>query len=149
MLDRVLADLVLVTHLAFVLFVVFGGLLALRRPRVAWIHVPAAAWGVFVEWSGWLCPLTPLESALRERSGEAGYAGGFLEHWVTALLYPAGLTRSAQLVLGALALAINLAVYGAVLSRAAQRRRRTNARPSRGASGAPGSSPRARPRTRA
>lgn len=118
---RALADLVLVVHLAFVLFVVLGGLLVLKWTRVAWLHVPAAIWGVLVEYSGWICPLTPLESSLRVRGGEAGYSGGFIEHYIQPVLYPAGLTRSTQVVLGSLALILNLAAYGIVVSRTRRR----------------------------
>lgn len=112
-----LADLVLVAHFAFLLFVVLGGLLLLKWPRLAWLQVPCAIWGVLIEYAGWLCPLTPLEVALRGRAGEAGYGGGFIEHYVTRVLYPEGLTREAQLVLGTLALAVNLLIYWRVLAR--------------------------------
>ena len=121
MLFQWLADLVLVLHLGFVAFVVLGGLLVLRWPRLAWLHVPAVAWGVFVEFAGLICPLTPLEIALRLRGGTAGYSGGFIEHYFTAVLYPDGLTRELQFALGALALAINVALYWRVVVR---RRRR-------------------------
>lgn len=117
MIYRVLADLVLVVHLAFVLFVVLGGLLVLRWPRLAWLHVPAAVWGVLIEYTGWICPLTPLENSLRERGGGAGYSGGFLEHYIQPVLYPAGLTRGTQIVLGSLALLVNLTAYGVVVAR--------------------------------
>ena len=117
MLSRVLADAVLLFHLAFVLFVVLGGLLVLRRPKLAWLHLPCAAWGVLIEFAGWICPLTPLEVSLRMRGGEAGYAGDFVGHYVTSVLYPAGLTRGAQALLGAFALLLNVAVYVRVLAR--------------------------------
>jgi hypothetical protein len=115
MIFRALADGVLILHLAFLLFVVLGGLLVLRRPGVAWIHLPLAAWGVLVEYAGIVCPLTPLENYLRQRGGEGGYAGGFIDHYITAVLYPPGLTRSMQIVLGSAALALNLAVYWRVI----------------------------------
>ena len=121
MIYRALADLVLVVHLAFVLFVVLGGLLVLRWPRLAWLHVPAAIWGVLIEYTGWICPLTPLENSLRMRGGEAGYSGGFIEHYIQPLLYPAGLTRSTQVVLGSLALVLNLTAYAIVVSRMRRR----------------------------
>ena len=112
-----LADLVLLVHLAFVLFVVLGGLLVLRWPRVAWVHVPVALYGAAIEFIGFVCPLTPLEVWLRRRGGEAGYAGGFIEHYITAALYPTGLTREIQLALGTGVLVLNAAVYAVVVRR--------------------------------
>ncbi len=112
-----LADFVVVVHVAFVVFVVLGGLLVLRRPVLAWLHLPAAVWGVLIEFRGWICPLTPLENALRVRGGEAGYTGGFIEHYLLPALYPTGLTRNIQLVLGSLVLGINLALYAMVIAR--------------------------------
>jgi len=106
-----LADLLLLAHGAFVLFVIGGGLLVLRWPRVAWVHLPAALWGAGIEFTGRICPLTPLEKAWRRAAGETAYQGGFIEHYVTAALYPAGLTRTIQLVLGAIVLAVNAWVY--------------------------------------
>lgn len=121
MIYRALADLVLTLHLGFVLFVVFGGMLVMRWRRLAWIHIPAAAWGVIIEYAGWICPLTPLENSLRARGGEAGYAGGFIEHYLLPALYPQGLTRGTQVVLGSLVLMINAAAYGALLLRTRRR----------------------------
>lgn len=121
MLTRWLADLTVLVHLAFLLFVAVGGLAVLKWPRLAWVHLPAAAWGVLIEFAGWICPLTPLENQLRRAAGEAGYRGGFIEHYITAVLYPEGLTRTSQIALGALALAVNAAVY----LRLGLRRRRT------------------------
>jgi hypothetical protein len=118
---RAFADLVLVTHLAFVLFVVLGGLLVVRWPWMAWLHLPAAVWGVLIEYSGWICPLTPLENSLRARGGEAGYSGGFIEHYIQPTLYPAALTRSTQLVLGSVVLMLNLTAYAILLSRSRAR----------------------------
>jgi hypothetical protein len=112
MIYRVLADAVVIVHVLFVAFVVFGGFVAWRWRRVAWVHVPAALWGVAIEFGGWICPLTPLENALRARAGLAGYSGGFVEHYVMGWLYPAGLTPTRQAVLGALALLVNLVAYG-------------------------------------
>jgi hypothetical protein len=113
---RSLADLVLVLHFAFVLFVVLGGLLVVRWPRLAWLHVPAAIWGVLIEYTGWICPLTPLENSFRARAGQAGYSGGFIQHYIQPVLYPAGLSRSTQLVLGSLVLLANVAAYGVVIA---------------------------------
>ena len=112
-----LADLVVILHAAFVAFVVIGGLFVLRWPRLAWMHVPAAVWGALIEFAGWICPLTPLENSLRARAGEAGYSGGFVDHYIMPVLYPAALTRTTQLVLGALVLAINTAVYVTLIIR--------------------------------
>lgn len=111
----ILADLVLGIHFAFVLFVALGGLLALRWPRVAWAHVPAALWGAFIEFSGGICPLTPLENELRIRGGEAGYAGDFIGRYVFALMYPEGLTRTSQVALGSLVVIANVVIYGRLL----------------------------------
>lgn len=117
MIYRALADLVLVVHLTFVLFVVLGGLLVLRWPRAAWLHIPAAIWGVLIEYTGWICPLTPLENSFRARGGEMGYSGGFIEHYIQPLLYPAGLTRGTQIALGSFVLLLNLGAYGILLTR--------------------------------
>ena len=107
-----LADAVLLIHFAFVLFVLFGGLLALRWRQVIWAHLPAVLWGTFVEFSGWVCPLTPLENWLRERGGGTGYADDFVGHYLLLLLYPDQLTPTVQVVLGIVVIAVNLAVYG-------------------------------------
>jgi len=122
MLYRVAADGVLVLHFAFVLFALLGGLVVLRVPGFAWLHLPAVAWGAFVEFSGRICPLTPLEVALRQAAGDAGYAGDFLEHYIVAILYPDGVTRGLQILFGAAALLVNVAIYAAVLRRSYLRR---------------------------
>jgi hypothetical protein len=101
----------------FVLFVVLGGLLVLRWPRLAWLHLPAAVWGALIEFAGWICPLTPLENRLRRAGGTAGYAGGFVEHYLLPVLYPVGLTRGVQYVLGAGVVLVNAAVYWWVFRR--------------------------------
>ena len=111
MLARIGADVVLAVHLAFVLFVILGGLLVLRWPKLAWVHVPAVVWGALVELAGWICPLTPLEVTLREAAGEAGYRGDFVEHYLVALLYPEGLGRTTQFLFATLVVLINGAVY--------------------------------------
>ncbi len=118
MTDKFLADLVLLVHGAFVVFVVVGALLVLRWPRLAWVHVPCAVWGALIEFGGWICPLTPLENELRRRGGEAGYRGGFVEHYVTATIYPAGLTRHMQYALGAAVIVLNVIIYALVIRRA-------------------------------
>lgn len=108
---RLLADGVAVLHFLFVAFVMAGGLLVLRWPRLAWGHVPAAVWGALIELFGWVCPLTPLEQHLRRLAGESGYEGGFVERYVFSALYPQGLTRTHQVVLGLLVIAVNAFVY--------------------------------------
>ena len=111
MIWRALADLVLLLHLCFILFVILGGVLALRWPRLASVHIPVALYGALIEFAGFICPLTPLENSFRRRGGEAGYEGGFIDHYVAAAIYPQGLTRTAQLVLGVAVLVINGVVY--------------------------------------
>ena len=117
MLYRLLADLVVLLHSAFVLFVVLGGLFALRWPRAAWLHLPAVLWGAGIEFLAGICPLTPLENRLRRLGGEAGYSGGFVEHYVLPVLYPAGLTRDVQLVLGTIVVVLNVVIYTVVWRR--------------------------------
>ncbi len=113
----ILADGLLLLHGLFVVFVVAGGLLVLRWPRAAWIHLPAAIWGAVIEFAGFICPLTPIEKAWRRAAGDRAYEGGFIEHYVTAALYPAGLTRPTQLALGGLVLAVNGWIYWTVWRR--------------------------------
>jgi len=122
---RVLADAVLLLHAAFVLFVVFGAVLVAWRGWIVWLHVPTVAWGAWIELVGGLCPLTPLENRLRVLAGEAGYPGGFIEHYVFGALYPEGLTRNIQIALGVGALAVNVVAYAWVW----RRRRASQARP--------------------
>lgn len=119
---QLLADLVLVAHFAFIAFVVLGGLAVARWPRLAWAHLPAVAWGAGISFAGAICPLTPLENALRQRAGQAGYEGGFIEHYLLAIVYPDGLTREVQVALGVGVLVVNLAAYGWAIRRS----RRTN-----------------------
>lgn len=108
---RLLADAVLLIHFGFIVFVVIGGFLALRWRWLLWFHVPCAVWGVLIEFTGWFCPLTPLENHLRAVGGKATYTGGFIDHYLTAIIYPDGLTRSSQLVLGLTVLILNAIAY--------------------------------------
>ena len=117
MLTSFAADLVVLIHFGFILFVVGGGLAVLRWPRAAWLHVPAAAWGAAIVLIGGVCPLTPLENALRRAAGDEGYDSGFIEHYLMPVIYPVGLTRGVQIALGLLVVAVNLAVYAIVLRR--------------------------------
>jgi len=121
---RLAADAVLVVHLAFIVFVLLGGVLVQRRPVWAAIHLPAVAWGAFAELSATVCPLTPLENSLRRSAGAAGYDGGFIEHYLVPLIYPAGLTPRVQVVLGLVVLAVNVPLYAL----AWRKRRMTRAR---------------------
>ena len=106
-----LADLALIVHLAFVVFVLCGGLLVLRWRRIAWLHLPAVVWGAFVEFSGWICPLTPLENWLREQGGESVYHSDFIAQYLLPVLYPGDLTRDLQLLLGTGVVVLNTVMY--------------------------------------
>ncbi len=114
---RILADAVLVLHFAFIAFALLGGLLVWRWPRLAWLHLPAAAWAAGIAFFGGICPLTPLENRLRAAGGEMGYGGGFIESQLEALIYPGWLTREIQVGLGAIVLAINLFAYARLLKK--------------------------------
>ncbi len=117
MIFSLLADVVLVVHLTFIVFVLAGGLLALRWKRAIWFHLPAAVWGVLIEVAGWICPLTPLENRLRAKAGELGFQGTFVERYLLPLVYPEGLTRNVQLALAGVVLVANAFVYAVVIWR--------------------------------
>lgn len=114
---RIAAELLVLLHLAFIVFVVLGGLLAYKWPGVALLHIPCAIWGSIVEYRGLVCPLTPWENRLRELAGHEGYSEGFIEHYIMPIVYPAGLTRDMQTVLGSLVLLLNLIIYGWLIYR--------------------------------
>ena len=114
---RLLADAVVMVHLLFIVFAVCGGFLALRWPWLALAHLPAACWGAFVELTGRICPLTPLENELRHAAGQAGYPGSFVDHYLLPIIYPAGLTRDIQFALAAVVIVVNVAAYGCLLLR--------------------------------
>ena len=120
MVYKLLADFVLLLHLAFIIFVIFGGLLALKNVKWAWLHVPAAVWGGFVEFAGWICPLTPLENWLCFRAGAGTYQEGVIAHYLLPLIYPTELTRNVQIVLGAGVVLISLFIYSFVLYKKAK-----------------------------
>jgi len=127
--DHLLANLVLIIHFAFILFAVLGGFLVLRWRWAVVLHLPAVAWGVYIELSGNICPLTPLENRLRHRAGEAGYEGGFIEHYIMGVMYPDGLTHNVQLALAGTLVAINLLAY-ALVCRKSRAKRADNRLPS-------------------
>jgi hypothetical protein len=109
--DRIAADALVLFHLAFILFVVFGGLLVIRWRALKWLHLPAALWGALIELGGWECPLTRYENLLRGRAGGAGYGGGFVDHYIVRAIYPAGLTRGIEYALAAAVVIINVSIY--------------------------------------
>lgn len=111
MIYRLLADVTVLLHLCFILFVVLGGFLAWRWRWVAWLHIPSAVWGALIEFAGWICPLTPLENRFRRLAGEAGYEGGFIEHYVTSLIYVEDWTLTLRLLLGGFVVGINGLAY--------------------------------------
>jgi len=108
---RLMADIVVLLHFTFILFVLMGGILSIWWRKVVWIHIPAAGWGVLIEFAGWICPLTPLENRLRAKGGEAGYPGGFVEKYILPVIYPTELTREIQIILGILVITVNLVIY--------------------------------------
>ncbi|MDP2821385.1 MAG: DUF2784 domain-containing protein [Sulfuritalea sp.] len=117
MIERIAADLIVILHLGFIVFVGLGAFLSLRWKWAAWLHVPAAAWGAAIELRHGVCPLTPLEQRFRVAAGDAGYSGSFIEHYLLPIIYPSGLDAVFQHALGALVIVINLAVYGWVVLR--------------------------------
>jgi len=108
---RLMADIVVVTHFAFIIFVLLGGIPVIWWPKVAWLHIPAVVWGALIEFGGWICPLTPMENRLRLKGGEAGYPGGFVEEYILPVIYPEGLTREIQIVSGIFVIIVNFAIY--------------------------------------
>ena len=118
-----LADAVLAVHLAFIAFVLGGGLLALWRPRLAWLHLPAAAWGALIEFTGWTCPLTPLENYFLQLAGESSCRDDFIARHLWPVIYPAGLTPRIQIILGVFVIVLNCIIYAAVVSKAKRQKR--------------------------
>ena len=123
MIAKFTADLLVIFHLLFILFVVFGGLLVVKWQQTALLHLPCVLWGALVEFSGWICPLTPLENHFRAAAGAGGYSGGFIDHYIMPLIYPPGLDRNLQIVLGIIVLIINLTAYTLILLRRSKQRR--------------------------
>jgi len=117
MLYSIAADLLVLVHLTFIVFVIAGGFSVLKWRWMLWLHLPAAAWGALIEIRGWVCPLTPWENGLRQLAGSRGYAGGFVEHYIVPLIYPQDLTRDMQTLMGIIVIVINLCIYGFIIYR--------------------------------
>ena len=115
--DQLIAVILVLFHLLFIVFVIFGGFLVLRWRIILWLHIPCAIWGVLIEFAGWICPLTPMENHFRQLAGQAGYTGGFIKHYIIPVIYPTALTREIQYILGFGVIAINLIAYGIVIYR--------------------------------
>jgi hypothetical protein len=113
----ILAGVIIVAHFLFIAFVAAGGLLVLRWPSLAWVHLPAVVWGIVVELTGWICPLTPLENYLRQLAGKSSYSGDFIEQYLIPIIYPANLTAATQYILGGLVIAVNLILYFLVIQK--------------------------------
>ena len=122
MIATVAANILVLVHFAFILFVVLGGFIALRRPTVAYWHLPCVVWGVLIALCGWICPLTPLEWNLLEQAGKSGYSGGFIEHYILPLVYPSELTRGMQIGFGVFTLVVNLLIYARFVWKRIKRR---------------------------
>lgn len=118
---RILADTVLVVHLIFILFVLFGGLLVIYKRWLVWLHVPAMVWGALISFAGWVCPLTPVENSLRRAAGQEGYSGSFVSHYLLPVIYPEGYSRDFAIFAGMVVVVINASVYGYILYRGQRR----------------------------
>ena len=125
MFTRVAADFIVIIHFGFIVFVVLGGLLVFRWPKLMWLHLPAVAWGVVIEFARFICPLTPLENRLRIAAGESGYSGGFIDQYLIPVVYPDGLNGPTQIALGVLVISINLVLYSVVIAK--RKRNKENA----------------------
>lgn len=123
MLYSLLADIIVIIHLAFIIFVVLGGILVLKWKRIIWLHIPAAIWGALIEFMGWICPLTPLENRFRMMAGDSGYTGDFIARYILPLIYPGALTRGIQILLGVFVIVINIAIYAYIIWRYVARRK--------------------------
>ncbi|MBU2622644.1 MAG: DUF2784 domain-containing protein [Proteobacteria bacterium] len=115
MLLKMAADIIVLVHLMFIVFVVTGGFFVLKWPKIAWLHIPAVIWGALIEFAGWVCPLTPVENSLREAGGKAAYQSEFINHYIIPVIYPAGLTREIQFVMGCIVIVLNVLIYGMLI----------------------------------
>ena len=129
MLYGLAADLLVLIHFSFIIFVVLGGLLVLRWPKVAWAHLPAVAWGAWIEFAHATCPLTPFEKSLRAAAGQDAYEGGFISHYIIPLIYPPGFDAETATILGYIVISVNVMFYSIVLNRHIIRRTRKAKRP--------------------
>ena len=114
---KLIADILVVIHFIFIVFVVLGGFLVFKKRWVSILHIPSVLWAALLEINGWLCPLTPLEHYFRQLSGSSDYTGGFIDHYLVAIIYPEGLTREMQITLGFIVLGINLVIYALVFGK--------------------------------
>ena len=115
MIYRIAADLVVLIHFGFILFVMAGGFFVIKWHKISFLHIPAVIWGILIEFTGWICPLTPLENKFRQAGGEAGFSGGFIDKYIVSLIYPDELTRGVQILLGFAVIVINVSIYGYLL----------------------------------
>ncbi len=123
MLYSILSRLIVLLHFAFILFVLFGALLVLKWPKIVWVHIPLALWGIIVEYFNFICPLTPWENNFRRLASSTVYKSGFIEHYIIPLMYPEGLSRNLQFILGSLVVIINLLIYGFIIYRSFRNRK--------------------------
>jgi hypothetical protein len=123
MIAGIATDIIVLAHLGFIVFVALGGFLVVRWPKIALLHLPCVLWGVLIAFGGWICPLTHLEMHFRQLSGQVGYDGGFIDHYVIPIVYPAGLTRGMQIAFGVTILSVNVCAYGRLLKNLTQRRK--------------------------
>lgn len=120
MFAHLLANTLLVVHFLFIVFALFGGFLLFRYPWLAWLHIPAFVWAALISFAGWICPLTPWEVSLRRAAGQEGYTGGFIEQYITPVIYPDGYTREFAITAGITVIVINLLIYGLAIYRRAK-----------------------------
>jgi len=116
MIYRLSADFLVLVHLLFIMFVILGGLLTLKKKWFFYLHIPAVIWAALIEFKGWICPLTPWENQLRQAGGEAGYTGGFIEHYIIPIIYHDKLTVELQIIFGVAVIAINIVIYSLVFN---------------------------------
>lgn len=117
MIYRIVADFLVILHLVFICFVIAGGLMVIKWRWIIFLHIPAAIWGILIEFYGWICPLTPWEQQLRYAGGQAGYSGGFIDHYIIPVIYPTDFTSELQVTLGIFVFLVNIIIYGWIIYR--------------------------------